>query len=76
MRIVAGGTGFLGQHLVNRWLGQGHKVTVIGRDAGKIMNIFGSQVEAVDWHTLELNPEAVVKDCELVVNLAGAPIAG
>ena len=76
MRVVAGGTGFVGQHLVNRWLQQGHEVSVIGRDQSKIMNIFGSKVRAIDWNVLALKGETLLRDCEVVVNLAGAPIGG
>ena len=76
MRVVAGGTGFLGRHLVNHWLQAGHEITVIGRDAGKIMQVFGQDVHAMTWDILEYRGEALFKQSDVVVNLAGAPIGG
>lgn len=46
-RIIAGGTGLIGSHLVDHWLIQGHTVTVIGRSADKIRSIFQNRVNAI-----------------------------
>lgn len=37
--VVAGGTGFLGRHIVGELLGAGHEVMVLGRDPSKVSGI-------------------------------------
>lgn len=71
-RIIAGGTGFIGQTLVKRWLNAGHEVSVIGRDKVKTTTLFKQHVQALDWQ--ELTSEHL-RHAEIIVNLTGAGIA-
>lgn len=80
--VVAGGTGFVGQHLVRELLAQGTKVTVLTRQPDDRRG-FPGDVELRKWSptgptTDDDGVEAVagiVSGADVVVNLAGAPIA-
>lgn len=72
--MIAGGTGFIGQALVKRWLEQGHKITVIGREQSKIQQIFGLKVTALTWPQLEQQGSSVIQGYHAIINLAGASI--
>jgi uncharacterized protein len=70
--LVTGGTGFVGSSLVESLLADGHLVTVLGRDAGRIRLKFGSRTRVALWSTPD-NPawteELATHD--VLVNLAG-----
>ncbi|OGT65175.1 MAG: TIGR01777 family protein [Gammaproteobacteria bacterium RIFCSPHIGHO2_12_FULL_45_9] len=70
-RILAGGTGFIGQYLVREWLAQGKQVAVIGRSKEKIQKLFQGQVRALEWSELTAD---TFRQAEVVINLAGAGI--
>jgi len=74
-RIIAGGTGFIGQYLISHWLKAGIKITVIGRSQKKIESRYGQTVQAVTWDELPLISRELFRGAELVLNLAGANIA-
>ena len=68
MRIaVSGGTGFIGQPLVERLLGQGHQVLLLTRDPSKVAPRAGVEAAA-------LFPAPDLSGCDAAVNLAGEPI--
>lgn len=71
---IAGATGFIGERIVNHWLGLGHEVIVIGRDKDKINKIFNGKVSPLSWDELK-EDEPLLSDCKVLVNLAGAGIA-
>lgn len=73
-RIVAGGTGFIGQHLIKQWLSAGLQVSVIGRDLKKITRVYGDKVQAISWDELPSIAQELFKGAELVLNLTGANI--
>lgn len=70
-RIIAGATGLIGGHLVQHWLQQKHKVTVIGRTKEHIRRVFGETVRAVTWDEVTSD---LLRDADAVINLAGANI--
>lgn len=72
--VIAGGTGFIGQYLVNAWLNEGIEITVIGRDKQKIQTLFGQKVQALTWYEFEDRGHATLAGTKLVLNLAGANI--
>ncbi len=75
--LVTGGTGFIGRRLVSRLLSDGHAVTIVGRDAGKIRAIFGGNAQAIPWeflHSGEFSHQMGEHDA--VIHLAGEPAAG
>mmetsp|Transcript_13264 Transcript_13264/g.27555 ORF Transcript_13264/g.27555 Transcript_13264/m.27555 type:complete len:307 (-) Transcript_13264:100-1020(-) len=66
--LVAGGTGLIGQPLVQALLARGDTVTVLGRSEAKIADVFGDAVAAT---TLGQLTAARTCDFDAVVNLAG-----
>lgn len=72
--IIAGGTGFIGQALTQRWLAQEHQITVLGRDKAKVKALFADKVTAIDWQEFETQQTPLLKDCDAIINLCGANI--
>lgn len=68
--LVAGGSGFLGSHLIARLRDQGHEVTQLVRRAPRAS-------DQVQWQPDEgvLDPD-VVAAADVVVNVAGSPTVG
>ena len=73
-RLIAGGTGLIGQQLVHHWLKQKHIITVVGRDVKKIQQCFGNKVSAMSWENFTKLPEHQLKAFESITNLCGANI--
>ncbi len=73
--VVAGGTGFIGQALVDRLARRGHGVTIVTRRRDPPRMETG--LKSVAW-SLDTGPELVraVEEAETVVNLAGEPVVG
>ena len=70
--LITGGTGFIGEALVNRLLDAGHSVSVLTRDPLSAANLFNGRVRCM--HSLgELSHHETF---DVVINLAGAPVAG
>ncbi|HEX6132111.1 MAG TPA: NAD-dependent epimerase/dehydratase family protein, partial [Actinomycetota bacterium] len=63
--LVTGGTGLVGSRLVRRLAAEGHGVTVVSREPGRV------PFQAVGWDGLD----DVIAEIDAVVNLAGEPIA-
>jgi uncharacterized protein (TIGR01777 family) len=75
--LVAGGTGFLGAALVESLLDDGHPISVLGRDAGRIRLRFGSRVQALVWnHPGHPSLASAISGHEIVVNLTGEQAVG
>ncbi len=70
--LVAGGTGFIGEGLCRRLIGEGHKVIVKTRDHAKAEYLFGAQADIVE----HLSDIPLYQDVDVVVNLAGASVVG
>ena len=70
--LVTGGTGFIGQALVRRLVGERRRVIVLSRDARRARALLGPAVHVVE------SLDALLPETRLaaVVNLAGAPVAG
>lgn len=70
--LVTGGTGFIGEHLVNQLLDAGHTVSVLTRDPLKAAYLFNSRARCFrSFNALNKN-----EIFDVIINLAGAPIAG
>ena len=59
--VIAGGTGFIGSYIANRFKEEGYDVLIVSRTPGH-----------VSWNPLEL--EKAMENSELVINLAGKSI--
>ena len=73
-RILLGGTGFIGQHIIEAWQKIGIKTIVVGRSQSKIEKCYGDKVTAIDWDTFALKGKELLRNSELVVNLCGSGI--
>jgi uncharacterized protein (TIGR01777 family) len=71
-RIVAGGSGFIGEPLVRRLLARGDEVTVLTRNPSKVR-----AGQAVNWNPPSPGAWAdEVADADVVINLAGENVGG
>ena len=70
--LITGGTGFIGENLVNQLLDTGHAVTVLTRDPLKAAYLFDGRARCV--RSIDALSHREIFD--VVINLAGAPIAG
>ena len=69
--LLTGGTGLIGQHLCQFWLGQGHRLTVWSRRPEQVPKLCGSGVRGI----AQLDELQADDHLDAVINLAGAPIA-
>lgn len=72
--LIAGGSGFIGQHLTKYLRAQGHVVVILGRDKRKLKALFDDQVACLNWQELD-DPQKLI-NIDIVINLAGENIAG
>lgn len=75
--LISGGTGFVGGRLAESLLRDGHEVTALGRDAGRILLRFGNRVRSMLWSTP--NDTRWVEELtgfDVIFNLAGAQAVG
>ncbi|ASP38679.1 TIGR01777 family protein [Bacterioplanes sanyensis] len=67
--LITGGTGFIGQHLVDQWLQQGHQITVFSRRPDWVEQRWQGQVYGVN------TAAQLGERYHWLINLAGEPIA-
>ncbi|PHS63611.1 MAG: TIGR01777 family protein [Thalassobium sp.] len=67
--LITGGSGFIGQALINRWLAQGAAVTVLSRRPSWVQRRWGGVVKAVSGF------EQLSGQFDVLINLAGEGIA-
>ena len=70
--LVTGGTGFIGEMLVNQLLDAGHTVSVLARDPLKAAYLFDGRARCLR----SLSKLGYNETFDVVINLAGAPVAG
>ena len=76
--LITGGAGFIGSHLTDRLVADGHKVTILdnlatGRKENLSAHLSGNQVEFVEGSILDLPLlDGLVKESEYVFHLAAA----
>lgn len=70
--LVTGGTGFIGEVLVNQLLDAGHHVTVYARDPLRAAYLFDGRARCLRSLT-QLTP---ADRFDAIINLAGAPVLG
>lgn len=67
--LLTGGTGFIGNHLVDKLNGSGHTLTIVTR--GKKENT--NKINYISWEEQEKLKEAI-NQADVVINLAGEPV--
>lgn len=73
--IVSGGTGFVGQALVQELAQKGHHVILLTRDLNTLKHPSSSSITPIAWDAKTLGPWAgQVDGADAVINLAGEPI--
>jgi len=72
--LIAGGTGFIGRYLTEKYLNENHDVTIVGRTLNKIINTFGNRITGMTWDDLQNAGSNALRDYNLIINLAGATI--
>ncbi len=69
---VTGGTGFLGSHLVDRMLEQGHQVRTLVRKSSNLRWLEGKNVEFVEGDIRDAaSLEPFIRDADIVYHIAG-----
>ena len=74
--VIAGGTGFVGQHLSQLLLQEGHSVIVLTRNAKRCSPTDVPHIQHITWDGCTQGPWT--KECDgadVVINLSGAPMA-
>ena len=74
--VIAGGTGFVGQHVTQLLLQESHSVIVLSRHARSETQMGAAQTRYLQWD--DRTQGAWAQECDgadVVINLSGAPIA-
>lgn len=74
--FITGATGFIGQALTGRLLGQGHLLRVWARAPAKAQAALGAGVTVIDAGGGAAALERAIDGCDAVINLAGEPVIG
>jgi uncharacterized protein (TIGR01777 family) len=75
--VVAGGTGFIGRHLVRALAERGDEVSVLSRSAETVERALGAAARAVVYRPLERGDwYEALNGADVVVNLAGEQVVG
>ena len=75
--LITGGSGFIGRHLVNHFISEGHTVTVLTRNINQASNVLHSSVVLYYWNPLQkICPVEIVASSDIVIHLAGENIVG
>ncbi|MDH4569398.1 TIGR01777 family protein [Pseudomonas sp. BN414] len=68
--LLTGGTGLIGRALCQRWLAEGHQLTVLSRRPQSVASLCGRTVRGISQF-----PDYGDEPLDAIVNLAGEPIA-
>lgn len=69
--LITGASGFLGKNLTEFLIDKGHTITVLGRDEGKLKNVFfgGPVIIKITDYSLE-SLKSLTQDQEIIIHLA------
>ena len=74
--VIAGGTGFIGRHLSQELVNEGHSVIVLSRRPRGSHSSANTPPHVVQWNGPEVWPwTTFCEGADIVINLSGAPIA-
>lgn len=73
--LIAGGTGFLGRHLINTLLSHKRQVTVVTRNPNQAAETLPTNVELLHWNQLASSANGQkFQEIDAVINLSGESI--
>jgi len=73
--FVAGGTGLVGRHLINRLIARGDQVTCLSRDLEAARKVLPGEVEIVEGNpVIPGDWQSRPAECDALINLAGEPV--
>ena len=73
--LITGSTGFIGRATIAYLQGQGHDITALVRNVDKAANLLGHSIKLIKYSSSEKTLVEEMEKCDLVINLAGSPIA-
>ena len=73
--LITGSTGFIGRATVAYLQGQGHNITALVRNTNKASNLLGAGIRFIEYSIAKQNLVEEMDKCDLVINLAGSPVA-
>ena len=68
--LITGSTGFVGKHLVEKLLNEGHTILEITRNKRKSSELFGSRTSKIELNDINFNNKIIEFDPNIVVHLA------
>lgn len=68
--LITGSTGFVGKHLVNKLLNQGHAILEITRNKRKSSELFGERTSKIEVNDIDFNNKIIEFGPNIVVHLA------
>jgi nucleoside-diphosphate-sugar epimerase len=68
--LITGSTGFVGKHLVEKLLNEGHTILEITRNKRKSSELFGSRTSKIVLNDINFNNKIIEFDPNIVVHLA------
>ncbi len=71
--MITGATGLIGKALVAHFSNQ-HQLTLVGRTREKIQSQFPDRYSIVTWDELKTRGESIIRDQDVIINLAGENI--
>lgn len=75
--MVTGATGLLGRAIAGSYLAEGHKVHLVGRDAGKLRKLYGDRVAVFTWaQVADEFPALALEGVSTAFHLMGEPVGG
>jgi uncharacterized protein len=72
--LIAGGTGFIGQWVIDHWLADSHQITVVTRDVDHVPKRWQQKLEVMTWDALERVGIDFIRDFNAVINFSGANV--
>lgn len=71
--LITGATGFVGRHLIEKLLQEGHTILACSRNKASALKMLPKEVQVFEWSNVseELPPKEAMENIEAVINLMG-----
>jgi uncharacterized protein (TIGR01777 family) len=75
--LITGASGLLGRAIAKSYLADGETLHVVGRDSGRLRNLYGDRAAIFTWEPAEQPfPEAALSGVRTAFHLMGEPLGG